>query len=215
MIHQLAFAEPFFTVSYLVQEQTYPIKTKSIVINLSDNPIAIIQQQLPALQSLIVTNCTMENIENAVVVENFERYYTDYGSEEALFKAVQQNWRLAYDVRKEERLKGVSHYMSPKAKISNLQLSMYHSASVPLNVGLHKIHTHCGDFEPKEIHTQLVGLGKMQQCKQKDINTLYIEEIMAPGTTHKPMFDKKITYPWHQYETITPSIFMAIEIKPE
>ena len=55
----------------------------------------------------------------------------------------------------------------------------------------------------REIHTQVVGFGKMQQCREKDINTLYLEESMAPGTTHRPMYDAEGNYRWHQYETIT------------
>jgi hypothetical protein len=54
----------------------------------------------------------------------------------------------------------------------------------------------------------------MQQCLENDLDTLYLEELMAPGTTHKPMWDENGNYPWHQYETITPSIFMAFEILP-
>ena len=215
MIKKLTFAEPFFSVTLVQREDHYQVHARTIVINLSEIPIAIQRQQLPALQSVIVAASAIKRIDNAVLVENFESYLTSYGDASALFAEVRKSWQLAYDVRKEERLKGVSHYMSPKAQIDNLQLSMYHSNSVPLNVGLHKVHTHCGDYEPKEIHTQLVGLGKMQQCREQDISTLYLEETMAPGITHKPMFDSEVTYPWHQYETITPSIFMAIEIKPE
>jgi hypothetical protein len=36
---------------------------------------------------------------------------------------------------------------------------------------------------------------------------------MAPGCTHTPMFDENCIYPWHQYETITPAIFMATEMQ--
>lgn len=114
----------------------------------------------------------------------------------------------------EERLKGVSHYMSPKASVGNIDLSMYHAGSVPLNVGLHQSHPHCVDKKVKEVHTQIVGFGKMQQCLKRDINTLYLEEPLAPGATHKPMYDEQGNYPWHQYETITPGIFMAIEMLP-
>ena len=149
-------------------------------------------------------------MEKGVLVERF----SDYPDEAALFEEVKKAWPLAYDIRKEERLKGVSHYLSPKAILGNIRLSMYHSGSVPLNVGLHKDHVHCGDVLLKEVHTQIVGYGKMQQCLEKDINTLYLEEPMAPGTTHKPMFDENGNYPWHQYETITPAIFMAIEVLP-
>ncbi|MGK0318869.1 MAG: hypothetical protein ACI9JP_001048 [Granulosicoccus sp.] len=38
---------------------------------------------------------------------------------------------------------------------------------------------------------------------------------MAPGATHKPMYNTEGEYPWHQYETITPSVFMAVELIPE
>ena len=67
----------------------------------------------------------------------------------------------------------------------------------------------------KEVHTQIAGFGKMQQCRERDINTLYLEEPMAPGTTHRPMYDEDGNYPWHQFETITPSVFMAVEMLPD
>jgi hypothetical protein len=37
---------------------------------------------------------------------------------------------------------------------------------------------------------------------------------MAPGAAHNPMFDENGNYSWHQYETITPAIFMAVEVLP-
>ncbi len=67
----------------------------------------------------------------------------------------------------------------------------------------------------REVHTQIVGFGKMQQCRERDVDTLYLEEPMAPGTTHRPMYDDQGNYPWHQFETITPSIFMAVEMLPD
>ena len=159
---------------------------------------------------MVVSNIAIQDVGKGVLVERFSSY-TD---EEMLFEEEKKIWPLAYDILKEERLKGVSHYLSPKANLDNIRLSMYHSGSVPLNVGLHKEHVHCGDLLLKEVHTQIVGFGKMQQCLEKDVSTLYLEESMAPGMTHKPMFDEKGNYPWHQYETITPAIFMAVEVLP-
>jgi hypothetical protein len=104
--------------------------------------------------------------------------------------------------------------MSPKVWVENIGLTMYHSGSVPLNVGLHKDHPFCPEPGFREVHTQIVGVGKMQQCRERDINTLYWEETMAPGHTHRPMYDAAGNFPWHQFETITPSIFMAVEILP-
>ena len=81
--------------------------------------------------------------------------------------------------------------MSPKIWVGNIGLTMYHSGSVPLNVGLHKEHPFCPVPGFREVHTQIVGIGKMQQCYEKDLATLYFEETMAPGHTHKPMFDEE------------------------
>mgnify|MGYP001825459144 FL=1 len=206
----LDFAEPFFTVKYVTDEAEYKVAERSILVNLSEQPIRIESQKLAFLESVVVTNITVNGDERSLIVERF----ADYEDEAVLYEEVKKVWPLAYDIRKEERLKGVSHYLSPKASLDNIRLSMYHSGSVPLNVGLHKDHVHCGEVLLKEVHTQIVGYGKMQQCLEKDIDTLYLEEPMAPGTTHKPMFDERGNYPWHQYETITPAIFMAIEVLP-
>ena len=207
----LDFAEPFFTVRLVAEEPKVPIIGRVIALNLAEQPVKIRQQTLGHLQSAIVTETELEDVEHAIIVERFG----DHADEDALFAAVRETWPSAYDKRKEERLRGVSHYMSPKVWIGNLGLTMYHSGSVPLNVGLHRDHAFCPVPGFREVHTQIVGFGKMQQCREKDINTLYLEESMAPGTTHRPMYDAEGSYPWHQYETTTPSIFMAVEMLPE
>lgn len=209
-VDTLDFAEPFFTVRHIADEAEYPIGEKTIVLNLSERPLRIRQQRLGFLQSVVVAHTPVLDVARAVVVERF----ASHADEAALFEEVKKVWSLAFDVRKEERLRGVSHYMSPKAAVGNVSLSMYHAGSVPLNVGLHKEHPFCNRPGFKEVHTQIVGFGKMQQCAEQDMATLYLEEPMAPGTTHKPMYDTEGNYPWHQYETITPGIFMAVELLP-
>ncbi len=212
MSHQIIkIAEPFFPVYVLKNETQAQIKTRAIVLNLGDNAIEIEDQKLHPLQSVVIINATLNNVEEAIVIEGFDQFE----DEDALFKQVREIWPKAFDIRKEERLRGVEHYLSPKVSVGNKRFSMYHSASVPLNVGLHKDHPFCDVPGFCEVHTQVVGYGKMQQCREKDLSTLYMEELMAPGTTHRPMYDEEGNYPWHQFETITPSIFMAVEILPE
>jgi hypothetical protein len=206
----LDFAEPFFTVKLVTEATEHAIGEKTIVLNLAERPLEIRDQMLACLQSVVVMNTPIRAVERAVLIERF----ASYPDEAALFDEVKKTWPLAYDVRKEDRLKGVSHYMSPKASVGNIRLSMYHSGSVPLNVGLHKDHPFCDVPGFKEVHTQIVGFGKMQQCREKDTATLYLEEPLAPGATHKPMYDEAGNYPWHQYETITPGILMAVEMLP-
>ncbi len=207
---RLEFAEPFFGVRLLSNEPHSLIADKSIVLNLSWLPIGIREQSLGHLQSVIVADTQIDNVRHAVVVERF----ADYPDEEALFANVRATWPSAFDVRQEERLRGVSHYMSPKVWVGQFGFTMYFSGSVPLDVGLHREHAFCPVPGFREVHTQIVGFGKMQQCREKDVNTLYLEEPMAPGMTHRPMYDEQGNYPWHQFETITPSIFMAVEMLP-
>lgn len=210
-VQTLDIAEPFFAVRIIADEPTHPIDGKTIVLNLSDTPIRVRAQSLAALQSVILKGTEIRDVAHAVVVERF----ADHPDEAALLQKVRETWPSAHEVRGEERLRGVEHYMSPKVWVGQFGFTTYHSASVPLNVGLHRDHAFCPVPGFREVHTQIVGFGKMQQCRERDVDTLYLEEPMAPGTTHRPMYDAQGNYPWHQYETITPSIFMAVEMLPD
>lgn len=209
-IQTLDFAAPFFAVDFVEGEPQLTIDGRAIFLNLGSDPVGLEAQQLGPLQSAILSNVVVRDIECAVVISGFE----SHDSDEALFAAVRGLWPSAFEKRGEERLRGVEHYMSPKVWVGNIGLTMYHSGSVPLKVGLHRDHPFCPVPGFREVHTQIVGVGKMQQCRERDIETLYLEETMAPGTTHRPMYDSQGNYPWHQFETITPSIFMAVEMLP-
>ena len=207
----LSIADPFYSVEIKQNEAIVPIGERSIILNLSQTPIGVMDQTIGALQSTILRDTEAKRVEHAVVIRGLD----DHPNEEELMRQVRKTWPSAYDVRKEERLKGIGHYMSPKVWVGQFGFTLYHSATIPLNVGLHKFHDFCPTPGFREVHTQIAGFGKMQQCREKDINTLYLEEPMAPGTTHRPMYDTEGNYPWHQYETITPSIFMAVEMLPD
>lgn len=209
-IRALDFAEPFFTVRLIEDEAALAVNGRSILLNLSECPVRIREQTLGHLQSVIVADTDLADLDHAILIDRFD----DHADEAALLAEVRGTWPSAFQVRGEERLRGIEHYMSPKVWIGQLGLTMYHSASVPLNVGLHRDHAFCPVPGFREVHTQVVGFGKMQQCRERDVSTLYLEEPMAPGTTHRPMYDANGTYPWHQFETITPSIFMAVEMLP-
>lgn len=209
-LHAINIGRPFFEITLIEQESDFEVSGGAIVLNLSQHSLRLEAQQLTSLQSGIVRNARLREVDWAVVVEGFE----DFDNEDAFCADVRRTWPSAFEIRGEERLRGVEHYMSPKVRIGEVGLSLYHSASVPLNVGLHREHPFCPVPGFREVHTQLVGFGKMQQCRERDLSTLYLEEYLAPGTTHRPMYDAEGNYPWHQFETITPSIFMAVELLP-
>ena len=207
-IRALDFVEPFFSVKYLLNEKEYAVGKKSIVFNLSQRKdIGINNLPLGFFKSTVCTNVTITDLDRCLIIEDFEKY----PDHQALFEEVKKKWILAYDATKEERHKGVQIWRSPKIKLGNVQINMCYAGSIPLNVGLHQ--THWGGPPIKEVHTQIVGFGRMQQYFKQDLSTLYREELMAPGCTHLPMYDGNTLYPWHQYETITPGIFMATEMQ--
>lgn len=203
-------AQPFFDVTFVSSVESYDVVGRAIVINVGDDSIFIEGQTLTPLQSIIVVNAQLISVDKVLLVFGFDKYK----DEAELMSSIRQVWPSAFELRGEERLRGVEHYMSPKVWLGQMGLTFYHSASIPLNVGLHKEHPFCAIPGFREVHTQIVGLGKMQQCAEKDLSTLYLEEIMAPGVTHRPMYDADGNYPWHQFETITPSVFMALEFLP-
>ena len=210
-ITTLEIGDPFFTIRLIEDAPRHSIGEKTIILNIGDRPIRVREQSIQPLQSVVLVDTEMEDVEKAVVVEG----YAGHTDEAALMARVRETWPSAFEVRGEERLRGIEHYMSPKVWIGQIGLTLYHSASVPLNVGLHRDHAFCPVPGFREVHTQIVGYGVMQQCRERDVATLYLEEPMAPGTTHRPMYDAEGNYPWHQYETVTPSIFMAVEMLPE
>ncbi len=209
-IETLTIGDPFFTVRILTGKAAYAITDKTIVLNLSADPIGVRDQALGELQSVILKDTRIRDVTHAVVIEGFANHKDDA----ALMARIRETWPSAFEVRAEERLRGIEHYMSPKVWVGRFGFTIYHSASVPLNVGLHQEHAFCPVPGFREVHTQIAGFGKMQQCRERDIDTLYLEEPMAPGATHRPMYDARGNYPWHQYETITPSVFMAVEMLP-
>ena len=209
--HRLTLGDPFFGVSLIEHAASWQIGEPTIVLNIGAEPIRVEAQQLAPLQSAVLVNTEIHDLERVVLVEGF----ADHGDEAALMEQIRATWPSAYEVRGEDRLKGIEHYMSPKVWIGQTGLTLYHSGSVPLNVGMHRDHPFCPVPGFREVHTQVVGYGKMQQFRERDLKTLYLEELMAPGVTHRPMYDDEGNFPWHQFETVTPSVFMAVEMLPE
>lgn len=208
-IEKLDYAEPFFPVKYICEEEEYHAEEKCILFNLSQTPVLINGRPLGFYCSTVVTGTMVKQLARCLIIEKF----LDYPDNAALYEDVKKKWTLAYDATHEERHKGVALWRSPKEQLGNVAVNMCLAGSVPLNVGLHR--EHWGGPPIKEVHTQIVGVGTMQQYYEKDLNTLYREEYMAPGCSHTPMFDANIDYPLQQFETVTPAIFMATEMLAE
>jgi hypothetical protein len=208
-IEALDYASPFFPITYVQGEGEYAVHEKSIVFNLSDKELFINGRPVGFFRSTVAVNTVVRHLARALIIEKFAAYPDD----EALFAQVKKSWTLAYDATHEERHRGVALWRSPKIRLGNVAVNMCLAGSVPLNVGLHR--EHWGGPRIKEVHVQIVGVSRMQQYYENDLKTLYREDPMAPGAAHPPMYDENIEYPWHQLETTTRGIFMAVELTPQ
>lgn len=202
-IKTLQFCEPFYTIKAVSDENQYAIGRKSIVVNLGERNIMIKDMPLFRLKSTIVTNVMVRDLQRALVIEDYEIV----GDLPGLFARMKKQWRMMYDLTGQERHKGVRFWRSSKQKIFNAEVNLC-CIDALVDTGLHREHS----IPFREVHTQLLGYGKMQKFEDNDPLTLYQEVILAPGLTHDPFYNDQDAYPWHQYQSISDAVFMAIEI---
>ncbi len=167
-IHQFQFPEPFFTIKAIHEEKQYTINEKSIVVNLGEKSLWIKNMPLDFFKSTIVRKVKIRDVQRALVIEHYEK-----NSKEAGFlDEIRKQWRLIYDMSGQERHKGIALWRSPKEMFDNIDLNLcFINAGV--DTGPHKEHN--PDF--REVHTQLMGYGKMQKFEENDLTTLYQEVI--------------------------------------
>jgi hypothetical protein len=69
-----------------------------------------------------------------------------------------------------------------------------------------------------EVHTQILGTGRMQKFAARDEQTIYEDVVMPIGYTHDPFCrvagENAWEYPWHRYYADTSAIWLAIELHP-
>jgi hypothetical protein len=69
-----------------------------------------------------------------------------------------------------------------------------------------------------EVHTQIMGQGRMQKFHARDAATVYEDVLMMPGFTHEAFCTvaapDSYVYPWHRYYTDVESVWLAVELHP-
>jgi hypothetical protein len=90
-----------------------------------------------------------------------------------------------------------------------------------LNLWFSPAGTSCGihnEHDFIEVHTQLVGFGRMQKFHAKSDETIYEEYLLPAGSTNPATFchaeDTNFRYPWHQYFADTDCVWLAVEYHP-
>lgn len=211
-VQRLSFAEPFFSVDYIENEEQYYVEKKSMIINLSERSqkIAYIKSlPIMPLKAAVIENTVVENIGKALVVKDFMRCNLN---DITVVNAIKNTWPSLYEMSGLPRHKDLPYYKSPKFKVGegseHIEINFCFvdepwSPSKP-----HKAH----DRNFDEVHAQIRGYGKMRIFEDNDYRTCYRELNMAPGTVHDRLYDSKGNYPWHEYQSVTPCIYCPIEL---
>ena len=208
-VQNLDFAQPFFQVAYVEGEAEYRAEGRCLVFNLAERsqvPLYIRGIPVLPLKGTVVENVTVEHIGRALIVRDYDSLCLD---DPQVARQIKQTWKSLYVCSGMERHKGIPYYKSPKVRIGGDTEINFCFVSEPMAPsGPHRDHDR--DFD--EVHAQIRGFGKMQKFEENDVSTFYQESFLAPGIVHEKFYDSQGRYPWHQYHSITPCIYMPIEI---
>ena len=212
-ITPLNFAEPFFTIDYVEDEESLHITPKTMVINLAEheqqNLLLDGERFIPPLKAAVVRDMTVRHLTRALVIRDFER--CDLEDPETV-RAIKESWKSLYRASGIPRHKGLPYYKSPKFGIGegnrHMELNFCYVDQGMVPSGPHLDHDR--DFD--EVHAQIRGCGMMRVYDYDDNEHVHQELNMAPGTVHDKMYDHSGKYPWHEYMSVTPCVYCPIEL---
>lgn len=199
----LNFSNEFFNAEYIENIKLLDVKNYGIVTNLDKDPIIFDQYgSIDRYKSYLLKNWQIVGQIKKAILVTFG--YDPIRQNPKLNQFCIEHWdnnkiRYPNDPSKWK----FKILRSPIEKFGNLEFNCWY---LPKNTAS-SIHI---EHPFKEVHTQLYGLGIMNKFKEQKHETLYQKMYMAPGFTHDLFFDKQVIYPWHQYEAVTESVWMAI-----
>lgn len=209
-IKKLDFAKPFFEdVEFVENEAEYFVEPKSIVINLAHKTHGIIDAEglpLEPLKAAVLQGVVLKSVERALVFRNYDRYDVTNPETAAL---VEKTWKSLYEWSGNERQKGIPYHKTEKIRLTeDTSVTVCYAAPMSPS-GPHK--EHAKDID--EVHVQLQGMGKVQLFRENDPAAFYREFILAPGNAHDRIYGENGEYPWHQYHSVTASVYVPVEIE--
>lgn len=207
MIQKLDFAEPFFQVEYVEQEENYWAKGRCLIFNLAgqeEEPVRIETFPLESFCSAVVCDVALEIQGRALVIQNFGDFTVET---DAAAKQLKQSWKSLWEYSHLERNRNVPYYKSPRMVVGGDTGMNFCFAEANAPSALHREHGE--DFD--EVHLQVCGSGRVQIFRDEDAGTLYQEFPLSPGNVNGKIWNKKGEYPWHRYHSTTRSVFVVIE----
>lgn len=226
-VENIVFSGAFITAQVVHHAENYAITNRTILVNPTMAPVIIAadpNKYIPPKCSIILENVSVIQAEMLILLEVKER--RNIGN--IIFE---QEWHLLEDISPKIQL-----WKSPQDAVGTLRFDPRSCTgetasegekeeyTVKVNLWFSPEKTDClihNNHDFIEIHTQAVGLGRMQKFKQDDYSTLYWDELMAEGYTTPVPYCKcssdntsQFEYPWHQYYADSDCIWMAIEYHP-
>lgn len=198
----LRFSELFIEVKYLENVQNFSIKGKAIVLNADEAEIRIEGKPLRSWNSSIYSDIVIPTARKIVCIT----LHTDLVSPSsfAYASAIKNKWTQVHDIIPLPHLKDTKLWRSDKEKVDNIEFNLWFAVA-GTSCGIHNEHPF------RELHTQIFGIGRMQNFHKNDPNSLYQEVFMSPGYTQEPFYDEEGAYPWHQYYADTDCIWLVAE----
>jgi len=186
----LGFSLPFLTVEHLSSVRNLSIPRKTIVLNTSENEVRVAGRVLRPWNSSIYSECTVVQADSLICMTLEADFFScdplRYGPE------LRDNWVHVHDVSPERHSKAIKLWKSSKDRVNSIEFNLWFAMS-GTHCGIHRTH----DF--RELHTQVFGLGRMQEFHRDTYDSLYQQVFMGPGYTHESFYDDEGLYPWHQY----------------
>ncbi|MFO7628061.1 MAG: hypothetical protein R6W06_00805 [Prochlorococcaceae cyanobacterium] len=187
------------------QEVGYTVAGEAVVVNASSQEACIGAMALPPWRSAVLSNCSLGE-GRFIVLSSCERFHSL--APHSRRQWIEASWEHAYQLFGIASLKHICLWRSPKDRsIREVELNLWF-APAGTACGIHNEHPFL------EVHTQVNGLGIMQQFAHASRASLTGEIYMAPGYTHEPFADQSLIYPWHQYLAVSDCLWLAIEFHP-
>jgi hypothetical protein len=200
-VRALAFSEPFIDAR-VVERGIYSVDKETVVVNCSNARLEVGATSIGPWRGTVLFKGTFEAVAPVVCVslEDTLLPVSSYRRRDELMS----KWAHVADLFPLPHLQSTALWRSVKDSVVGVNVNLWFASS-GTDCGIHNRHSFI------EVHTQIMGIGRMQKFAANDQSTLFEDIYMAPGTTHEPFCGKDYLYPWHQYYADTDCIWLAVE----
>ena len=208
MNQKLSFGEPFIETRYFEGEDTYTVTNSAILVNLDKEQDVIVNEEfhLGSLKAMVVRDVTISVPGKAMLVVGADtiRLY-----DRITMNALCAAWKSNYQLTGLPQHRNSPYIKSPKETLGNVSVNYCLVADPNAPSGIHKDHA---DPKVQELHVQIVGEGAVDLMKSQDPDSMFASLSLIAGSTHIATWNEEGSYPWHRYRSVTPCIFLAVEI---